>query len=162
MKKRIQKGLTLIELVIAMALSTIVIGGAVIVFLSLDRLSKAETKSFSELSDARGLVTAIDQILSDSAGNNSAEVEDVVVSEGYYLFTVTTHDNDNEIDIQYYYYFSGTTLRAKNKTTSEIQDVYSIDHSITVSRDYLSDLQLYRFTFQYGKDNSIYLIKKIG
>ena len=157
MISRIKKGLTLLELVIAMALSTIVIGGATIVFLSMNRMSKAETQTYSELSDAKNLVVAIDRIINEPE-NKSVEIylSGSAESVQHLLFSIT-----DKSDVLSKYYFEDNKFEKLNTSTNIRETIYSPDTAITVSIDDANGF--YRFTFNYGSNNSneLQLLKKI-
>ena len=156
MKKKIKKGLTLMELVIAMALSSVVIGGAVVVFLSMNKLSQTQTKTNSELFDAKGLVIAVDSILSSSS-NKEIVMNTSGTPQGL-LFTIT--ENDDSI---FAYNFSGTVLEKTNTTSGTTEEVLTTDELIRVSIT-SAGLNGYKLSFEYGQDfeNTFYLIKKVN
>ena len=149
----IKKGLTLLELVIAMALSTIVIGGTTVIFLSMNRMSQAETKTYSELADVKNLVTVVDRAINNPSNKNVSI--SAPISE-HLLFTVT---DSNDVLIRYY--FANNQLESLNVSTSATEVVYTCDNDVTISIDTVNSY--YRFTFSYGSDgsNALYLLKKI-
>ena len=61
--KRLRKGMTLWELVVAMALASIIFLGAGTALFAVNRVSKRETKDHVTLSDAKNLATAIDLLV---------------------------------------------------------------------------------------------------
>ena len=153
MISRIKKGLTLLELVIAMALSAIVIGGTTVIFLSMNRMSQAETKTYSELADVKNLVTVVDRAISNPS--NKTVTISAPISE-HLLFTVT-----DSSDALSRYYFDNNQLESLNVSTSEREVVYTCDTDVTISIDTVESY--YRFTFSYGSEgsNALYLLKRI-
>ena len=63
MVKRLRKGMTLLELVIAMALTSIVLAGAGVALFSMQRVSNREAKNHTALLEAKNLSYAIDQTI---------------------------------------------------------------------------------------------------
>ena len=75
--KRIKKGMTILELVIAMALVSIVLAGAGVALYAVNRVSKTEQITYASLTNARNLSYKIDQIFKST----HETAFDVVVSD---------------------------------------------------------------------------------
>lgn len=89
--KRLRKGMTLLELVVAMALASIIFLGAGTALFAVNRVSKRETKDHVTLSDAKNLATAIDLLVKqENRGTMSVTSEtDNLGKEGCdMLFTI--------------------------------------------------------------------------
>ena len=89
--KRLRKGMTLLELVVAMALASIIFLGAGAALFAVNRVSKRETKDHVTLSDAKNLATAIDLLVKqENRGTMSVTSEtDNLGKEGCdMLFTI--------------------------------------------------------------------------
>ena len=69
--KRIRKGMTLVELVVAIALSSIIFAGAGTTLFAINRVSKRETKNHVTLTDAKNLSQVIDLVVK---GKNRSEI----------------------------------------------------------------------------------------
>ena len=156
MMKRIRKGLTLLELVIAMALASIVVAGATVIFFSLDKMSKAEIKSFTETSDVKKLITVVDGIISDP--KNSSFVIETSNSPQTLLFTITENNG-----VEYEYSFVENSLTKTNVSTSASEDLFTTDYDVTITI-HEEATHLYKFTFHYGNDlgSTMYLVKEIN
>lgn len=63
--KTVKRGMTLLELVIAIALSSVVLAGAGVTLFAINRVSKRETKDHVSLSDAKNLASVIDLLVKE-------------------------------------------------------------------------------------------------
>ena len=83
--KKIKKGMTILELVVAMALVSIVLAGATVALFAANKVSKTESTTYASLTNARNLSykidlifkseheTPIDVVVSDSIGKESCQ-----------------------------------------------------------------------------------------
>ena len=141
-----------------MALASIVVAGATVIFFSLDKMSKAEIKSFTETSDVKKLITVIDGIISDP--KNSSLVVETSSSPQTLLFTIT----ENSGVIYSYSFIENTnTLLKTNVSTSASEDLFKTDYDVSISI-HEEDTHLYKFTFHYGNElgSTMYLVKEIN
>ena len=155
MLRKIKKGLTLLELVIAMALSSLVIVGATTIFVAMNRMSDAETRSFTESTNVKQLITTIDSVLGDHENDNiSLNSEETFPNP---LFTITKDETQIE------YSFENKEL---SKTTSGNKEtIFTVTYDVRISLSvYSAGSSIYKFTFEYGKDfaKSMYLLKKVN
>ena len=65
MLKKLKKGMTLVELVVAISLASIIFAGAGTALFAINRVSKRETKDHVSLSDAKNLATVIDLLVKE-------------------------------------------------------------------------------------------------
>ena len=126
--KTIRKGMTLLELVIAMALVSIVIAGAGVALFAMQRTANRETKNHTTLLEAKTLSYAIDQVIKGKRGEGSAVfVEDnrKVGQNGLgILFTM----NDEE------YGFDGKTFGLVEESKIEGENViYTASNSMYIT-----------------------------
>ena len=99
--RKARKGMTLLELVIAMALTSIILTGAGVALYSMQKTSARETKNHVCLTDAKSLLYAMDILVKDETHNSVTLIKEKLDNIGKVscdrLFTVV----DNEVTSTY-------------------------------------------------------------
>ena len=158
--KRIKKGMTLMELVVAMALTSIVLTGAGVALFSMQRTANKEAKNHTILFEAKTLSYAIDQII------KAKEYTTISVMPKQNNIGKDSCDGLLKLD-SVVYGFDGTTfgiIDGDNKITGE-NIIYETKNSMFIS--YINHGEglnhLVEFKIHYGDNyaSSISLVERI-
>lgn len=160
--KELRKGMTLLELVIAIALTSIIFAGAGTALFLVNRVSKQETKNNETLLDAKNLYQVIDllvkgkdrgQIIFPAAEDNNIGKENCDL-----LFTIT----DGITPVQYG--FHKTTFGIIEDSKIEGDNVkYKSEYNMYLSYKKYVDDKFTEFVIHYGDNyaSSLSLIERI-
>lgn len=154
--KKIKKGMTLLELVIAMSLTTIVLAGAGTVLFFTSRLSSKNIKADVYLNNAKTLATAIDVAIKNSEDGtfrlNVNDKKDHLGSNGCSpLFIVNQNDN---------YGFDGYKFGiVENNEISEGSAKFTSENPMYI--DIVEHEKTIEFSIKYGEsyENTLSLIE---
>ena len=90
--KKFKKGMTLVELVVAISLASIIFAGAGTALFVINRVSKRETKDHVSLSDAKNLANVIDLLVKEKDRSEivfpTPEMDEVGKEKCDLLFTI--------------------------------------------------------------------------
>lgn len=96
MLKKLKKGMTLVELVVAISLASIIFAGAGTALFAINRVSKRETKDHVSLSDAKNLATVIDLLVKEEGRGEiilpTSQTDEIGKENCNLLFTIGTKD----------------------------------------------------------------------
>ena len=157
--KKIRKGMTLLELVIAMSLTSVVFAGAGVALFSINRISQQETKNHVCLSDAKNLSYVIDLIFKSDGREAIVVVDDsnsVGRSSCELLFTVGSIN----------YGFDKNTFGIIDSESGKIEDgnqKYHSSYDMYFSVKRRVDNKFVELVIHYGTDyvSSLSLVERI-
>ena len=158
--KKLRKGMTLLELVIAMSLTSIVFAGAGVALFSINKTSQKETKNHVTLSDAKNLVYVIDLLFKNGDYDSvNVNVGNELGKSGYAkLFSFTKNDVTTE------YGFNEKIFGIKSEENNKIEGEnikYSSTYPMSVSISEKYD-KFFEFVIHFGNEykSSVSLIER--
>ena len=160
--KKLRKGMTLLELVIAIALTSIIFAGAGTALFFVNRVAKQETKNNATLLEAKNLYQVIDLLVKGKDRGEivfPAEQKDNIGKENCdLLFTIT----DGVTPVQYG--FNKTVFGVIQDNKIEGENVkYTSDYNMYLSyKKYISN-KFTEFVIHYGDNyaSSLSLVERI-
>ena len=163
--KKLRKGMTLLELVIAIALTSIIFAGAGTALFLVNKVSRQETKNNVTLLDAKNLYQVIDLTIKKDRGDvtyldlGDDNTEDNVGKIGCQLL-FTIKEGDNFID----YGFDKTTFGIIEGEKIEGENIkYKSEYAMYFSVKKQLDGKYIEFVIHYGDNyaSSLSLIERI-
>lgn len=151
--KKNKRGFTLLEIAVAISVSTVVFGGAAFVFLTFNKMSTNSKKEYDELNEAKYFATLLDRTFDDNI-DKTVEVHKSFIRsiENEDFFSIQTGD------INKTYFFKNNYFSYRVSDNEET--IYEIKNQISISINNEGE-NLHKFTISYGDslNNNIYFYK---
>ena len=160
--KKLRKGMTLVELVVAIALTSIIFAGAGTALFAVNRVSKRETKNHVTLSDAKNLSQVIDLIVKSKETTEISfpadELDNVGKENCDLLFTI----NQNSTIVQYGFYKNTFGIIEDNKIEGDNKK-YTSEYEMYLSIRKYVDGKFAEIVIHYGDNyaSSLSLVERI-
>ena len=153
--KRIRKGMTLLELIVAMALTSIIFVGAGTALFAMNRVSQKETKNHTCLTEAKTLMSLMDQTIKNKeleVFTVPSDADEVGKESCGVLFTIGTTN----------YGFDKKSFGVVVENKIESQNVkYTSTYEMYISRTKQVGNKFVEFVIHYGNnyENAISLVE---
>ena len=160
--KKVKKGMTLVELVVAIALTSIIFAGAGGALFAVNRVSQRETKNHVTLSDAKNLSQVIDLIVKSKDRGEivfpTGEIDEIGKETCDLLFTVTS----NSKTVQYGFDKKTFGIIEDNKIEGDNKK-YTSEYNMYLSVQKQMDGKFAEIIIHYGDNyaSSLSLVERI-